>query len=224
MKKSFLSFFFLVMSFCISGVALGDIINFDNVPEAQGQDQLFFLEGDIDGVHFSSPDPYDPAHPELGGWLCLNRDNFTTVGVSSLHYSIFSGVEAYGRIKAEFPQLVNHVQITGGDMGNLPDSFTMEAYDSSGNMITSANTGPFSGGGLGGPYYVDQGTLSLSALDIKYIYFYSTTPYTPDQEGGISFDDLVFQYQPVPIPSAVLLFAPGLAFIIGNRKRFASET
>jgi hypothetical protein len=208
----------MLLSLFISRVALGDIINFDNVPEAQGLNQLYLLEGDIDGVHFSSPDPYDPAHPEQGGWLCLNRDNYSTVGVSSLHYSILSGYLAMGRIEAEFPHLVNYVQITGGDMGNLPDSFTMEAYDSSGHLITSANTGPFSGGGLGGSYYVDQGTLSLSAPDIKYIYFYCTTHVIPDQEGGISFDDLVFNYQPVPIPGALWLFGSGLLGLLGIRR------
>jgi hypothetical protein len=222
MRKWSLSFCWMLLSLCISGVALGDIINFDNVPEAQGLDQLYFLEGDIDGVHFSSPDPYDPAHPELGGWLGLNRDNLLTMGVSSLHYSIFSGMNSRGRIEAEFPNLVNYVQITGGDMGNLSDSFRMEAYDSSGNLLTSADTGLFSGGGLGGPYYVDQGTLSLSAPNIKYIYFYATTPFSPN-EGGISLDDLVFQYQSVPIPAAIWLFGPGLAFILGNRKRFMRE-
>jgi len=209
----------MLLSLFVPVAAFGDIINFDNVPEVQGLDQLYLLEGDIDGVHFSSPDPYDPAHPEQGGWLCLNRDNLLTTGVSSQHYSIFSGDLAMGRIEARFPRLVDYVQITGGDMGNLPDSFTMEVYDSSGHMITSADTGPFSGGGLGGPYYVDQGTLSISAPNIKYIYFYCTTQVIPGQEGGVSFDDLVFHYQPIPIPGALWLFSSGLLGLIGIRKK-----
>jgi hypothetical protein len=218
MGKWFISLFCILTAISISGLASGDTINFDNVPQAQGQDQFFLVQGDLDGVHFASPDPYDPAHPEQGGWLCLNRDNYATLGVSSLHYSIFSGMQARGRIVAEFPKLVNYVQLTGGDSGNLPDSFRIEAYDSSGNLLKYVDTGLFSGGGLGQQYYVDQATISLAAQNIKYIYFYATTPISPN-EGGVSFDDLTFTYQTVPIPSAIFLFGSSLIGLLGLRNR-----
>lgn len=186
----------------LPGPVFSEIITFDDIVIPDGQSQLFFLDEVLHGVRFYSTDPYDPD-TQAYGWICVNKRNYATLGVSSLENSIFSGYKAAGKIRAEFPELVNFVQITGGDAGNDPDSFTIEAYDSEDNLLVSADTGFFSGNPGNPPgegYYVDQATLSVAAPDIKYIVFYATTPITTS-EGGVSFDDLVYEYQsPLPIP------------------------
>ena len=105
---------------------------------------------------------------------------------------------------------VRSVSVDMGDWGADADSLYLKAYDS-GNNLLNAVYDTLSA-------YVDGGhTLTVTtSADISYVLFNTDYPYP----GSVFFDNFTYTANAVPLPSALLLFAPGLAGLAALRRRF----
>ncbi len=197
----------MVLVFGVVGNISAATINFDDLTPTYWVDSF-----KVQGVWFETPDwPYGfcilDATQGYGG--CASPPQ--SLG---LNYNYNGGI---GPFTVTFPHLVNFVQITGGDRGgDSGDRFSISAYDSSGEFLLRNDTGPFGGNPYlsNGKYYADVATISVSVQGIKSVVIecHSTS-------GGVTYDDLKYEYENVPIPSAVWLLGSGLIALLEIRRK-----
>jgi hypothetical protein len=105
---------------------------------------------------------------------------------------------------------VRSVSVDMGDWNADADSLYLKAYDAGNNLLNAAyDTLPWT---LNGGH-----TLAVTtSADISYVLFNTDYPYP----GSVFCDNFIYTANPVPLPSALLLFAPGLAGLAALRRRF----
>jgi hypothetical protein len=191
----------LLLCFFIVSSANATALNFDDLVGNTNIKDTYY-----NGVFFTSPN---------ANTVAVFVGNAFGAGSSSLHNSISAdtGTVGMGTVKVIFPVLANYVKITGGDAGGDQDSFRLEIYDSTDNLLASAATGIFGGNAIRSDgYYGDVASLQLNGNNIAYALLIPTST----SGAGLTFDDLT--YNPVPIPGAVWLLGSGLLGLVGWRR------
>ena len=180
-------------------------LNFDDLPHGMIINGL-----DYYGLIFDGPDA-----------IRVMYGNELASGTSSAPYSIAAGSLGMGEFRVVFPELVAFVGITAGDAGGDTDSYRIDVYGETDDLLASFESGIFGGNPeVTSGFFGDSVTGSISLLDplISYAWF---TP-TSASNSGISWDDLVYDTVPtaVPEPSTLFLFGTGLVGIGVFRRKF----
>ncbi len=200
MKRLLVFLCAMIFVFGVIGSANAIILDFDSLSL-----------GNIDGVN-------------LGGVTITTSDGSTEV-ISNGGVGYMSAPNAISNLGwvtnndliLTFDALVSSVTLTGGDRGGDDDQFTLEAYDSSYNLLGFYTTPIFGGNIAGGPFMQDFYTANISFAGIKYVHVADA------QWAGIGIDDLEFDGAAVPIPSAILLLGSGLFGLAGFRRKFRKK-
>jgi hypothetical protein len=111
---------------------------------------------------------------------------------------------------------------TGGDAGGDQDRFVVKAYDKTGVLLATVDTGVFGGNApLASPYenyMVDQFRVDFTT--VGFIKTMVVEAFSVAGGAGIVIDDLTYCH-PAPIPGSLLLLGSGILGLVGLRKKIS---